>query len=70
MALRGSAACLAACLVAAQAAAVPGATPVPRLQAVPEPDYQVSFERDEREIVRYYFSPNLNRPFVYPLIGP
>lgn len=44
--------------------------PVPRVQAVPQPYDQVSFQRDGQEIARYHFSPELNRPFVFPVIGP
>lgn len=40
------------------------------MQAVPLPDHQVSFQRDGIEIARYCFSPTLNRPFVFPVIGP
>ncbi len=48
----------------------PEPKPVSRMQAVPQPDYQVSFQRDGVEIARYHFGPTLNRPFVFPLIGP
>jgi hypothetical protein len=40
------------------------------MQAVPLPEHQVSFQRDGREIARYYFGPDLRRPFVYPVVGP
>jgi methane monooxygenase PmoA-like len=50
--------------------AQPAPRPVPRIQAIPQPDYQVSFERDGREIVRYHFNPGLKRPFLFPVIGP
>lgn len=43
---------------------------IPRMQAVPLPGDQISFQRDEKEIARYYYSPALNRPFIYPVIGP
>jgi hypothetical protein len=43
---------------------------VPRMQAVPQPDHQVSFQRDGVEIARYHFSRALRRPFVFPVIGP
>lgn len=49
---------------------LPAARPVPRMQVLPLPDDQASVERDGREIARYYFSKNLHRPFIYPLIGP
>ena len=44
--------------------------PVPRMQAVPQPYQQVSFQRDGKEIARYHFGPSLDRPFLFPLIGP
>ena len=44
--------------------------PVPRMQATPVPYEQVAFSRDGQEIARYHFGPALNRPFVFPLIGP
>jgi len=44
--------------------------PVPRMQAVPQPYHQVSFQRDGKEIARYHFAPSLDRPFVFPIIGP
>jgi hypothetical protein len=50
--------------------APPTPKPVPRLQVVPMPYYQASFQRDGVEIARYYFAPDLNRPFVFPVIGP
>jgi len=58
------------CLSAAEAPALPGAKPVPRMQAVPLPHDQVSFERDGVEIARYHFGPDLRRPFVFPILGP
>ena len=44
--------------------------PVPRLQAIPQPYQQVSFQRDGAEIARYHYGPALRRPFVFPIIGP
>lgn len=44
--------------------------PVPRMQAIPLPYSQVSFQRDGEEIARYYYGKDLHRPFVFPLIGP
>ena len=44
--------------------------PVPRMQALPLPEHQVAFQRDGREIARYYFGADLRRPFVYPVVGP
>ena len=51
-------------------AELPDAKPIPRWQAVPLPYYQISFQREEKEIARYYFDPSFNRPFIFPLIGP
>src|SRR4051812_15093228 len=44
--------------------------PVPRMQAVPQPYDQVSFQRDGVEITRYHFGASLKRPFLFPVIGP
>lgn len=52
--------------VAAQA----GFNPVPRVQALPLPQDQISFQRDGVELTRYYYGTNANRPFLYPVIGP
>lgn len=48
----------------------PTPKPVPRLQVIPMPYHQASFQRDGVEIARYHFAPDLNRPFVFPVIGP
>jgi hypothetical protein len=40
------------------------------MQAVPLPNHEISFQRNGSEIARYYFGPDLHRPFVFPLIGP
>ena len=50
--------------------ATPLPKPVPRIQAVPQPYQQVSFQRGGVEIARYHHGPGLNRPFVFPVIGP
>jgi len=50
--------------------ASPAPKPIPRLQVIPMPYYQASFQRDGVEITRYHFSPELNRPFVFPVVGP
>jgi len=34
------------------------------------PYNQASFQRDGVELTRYHFGPDLNRPFLYPVIGP
>lgn len=44
--------------------------PVPKMQAVPLPDAQVSFQRDGTEIARLHYGPQHRRPFVFPAIGP
>ncbi len=44
--------------------------PVPHLQALPQPDDQASFVRDDTEIARYHFGAALRRPFIFPVIGP
>ncbi|MFN3652117.1 MAG: PmoA family protein [Armatimonadota bacterium] len=49
---------------------LPNAKPVPRMQALPQPLHQASLERDGRELTRYYFSPELRRPYLYPILGP
>jgi len=49
---------------------LPAPRPVPRMQAVPLPQDQISFQRDGVELARYYHATNQFRPFVYPVIGP
>lgn len=49
---------------------LPGAKPVPRMQVLPLPHDQVSITRDGKELTRYHFAPDLERPFLYPLVGP
>lgn len=44
--------------------------PVPRMQVIPQPYHQASFQRDGVEIARYHFGPALHRPFIFPVIGP
>ena len=44
--------------------------PVPYMQVIPLPYHQASFQRDGVEIARYHFGPSLNRPFIFPVIGP
>jgi hypothetical protein len=40
------------------------------MQAIPLPHHQVSFQRDGQELARHHFAPDLNRPFVFPILGP
>jgi hypothetical protein len=49
---------------------VPEPKPVPRLQVIPQPYEQASFQRDGVEITRYHFGTGLERPFLFPVIGP
>jgi len=62
--------CLCALGAVAQAGDLPEPKPVPRLQTIPLPYDQASFQRDGVEITRYHFGPSLERPFLYPIIGP
>ncbi|OHB66487.1 MAG: hypothetical protein A2Y77_03145 [Planctomycetes bacterium RBG_13_62_9] len=43
---------------------------VPRLQVVPQTYEQASFQREGVEITRYHFGAGLERPFLFPVIGP
>ena len=54
--------------VAAQETTKP--KPVPRMQVVPMPYDQASFQRDGVELTRYHFGPGLHRPFLFPVMGP
>ena len=63
------------CISAAVSSAVaaqetPKPKPVPRMQVVPMPYHQVSFQRDGVELTRYHFGPGLHRPFLFPVVGP
>jgi hypothetical protein len=49
---------------------LPTARSVPAMQVLPLPLAQASVVREGQEIARYYFSSELRRPFLYPLIGP
>ncbi|MEN6429160.1 MAG: PmoA family protein [Phycisphaerales bacterium] len=51
-------------------AGVPEPKPVSRLQVIPQPYAQASLQRDGVEITRYHFGEGLNRPFLFPLVGP
>lgn len=48
----------------------PQPKPVPRMQVIPMPYCQASFQRNGVEIARYHFGPTLSRPFLFPIIGP
>ncbi len=49
---------------------LPEPKPVPRLQVIPQPYDQASFQRDGVEITRYHFGAGLERPFLFPVVGP
>ena len=49
---------------------VPEPKAVPRLQIVPQAYGQASFQREGVEITRYHFGAGLERPFLFPVIGP
>lgn len=68
-----AAVCCALLAAAKQSAAdepLSGARPVPRVQVLPLPYDQASFQFDGRELTRYHFGAALRRPFLYPLAGP
>jgi len=48
----------------------PAPKPIPRLQLIPMPYHQASFQREGVEITRYHFGQELHRPFLFPVIGP
>src|SRR5262249_2780266 len=59
------------CTLAARAQApLPSAKPIPLMQVIPQPYDQAAVLRDGVEITRYHFGKNLNRPFLFPLVGP
>ncbi|MDD4872703.1 MAG: PmoA family protein [Kiritimatiellae bacterium] len=47
-----------------------GPKPVPLMQVIPQPEQQVSIQRDGAEIARYHSGLNARRPFIFPVIGP
>ena len=50
------------------AAQLPDARPVPRVQVLPLPGFQASFQFEGRELTRYRFDPGSKRPFWYPVL--
>jgi hypothetical protein len=40
------------------------------MQAVPQPNEEISFQRDGVELARYHYRADQNRPFVFPINGP
>lgn len=43
---------------------------VPRVQVVPLPDDQLSFQVEGQERLRWHFAARYARPFFYPVVGP
>ncbi len=62
--------CLWTVIGATVAQEIPEPKAVPRLQVVPLPYGQAAFEREGVEIARYHFGEGLERPFLYPIVGP
>ncbi len=54
------------CTLAAQAQ-LDTAKQIPRVQVIPRPDYQASFQLDGRELTRFRFDPRSKRPFWHPV---
>src|SRR5437870_1036763 len=48
-------------------AVLPDAKAVPRVQVIPLPDFQASFQLDGRELTRFHFDPKSKRPFWHPV---
>ena len=44
--------------------------PVPRMQVVPQPHGELSFQRNGVELTRYHFAKDQQRPFLFPVNGP
>lgn len=42
----------------------------PRTQALPLPHDEVEFQHDRGPLTRYHYTPMLQRPFLYPILGP
>ncbi len=58
------------CARAAANASLTTPRPVPRMQVIPLPGAEISFQRDGVELTRYLFATNQNRPFLFPVNGP
>ena len=54
-------------LALAQTSPLPSAKPVPRVQVIPLPDFEASFQVEGVELTRYHFNPERKRPFWYPI---
>jgi len=42
----------------------------PRAQVIPQPNDELSFQLDGREVLRYHCGAGVMRPYFYPVIGP
>src|SRR5262245_9406741 len=51
----------------AEPSPLPDAKPVPRVQAIPLPDHETSFQLNGKELTRYHFDPAKKRSFWYPM---
>lgn len=60
----------AATIAVAMAQDLPEPKPAPRLQVAPQAYKQASFQREGVEITRYHFGAGLERPFLFPVVGP
>ena len=70
--IRWTAACMSAALLllfSASSAAQFAPKPVPRMQALPLPHHEISFQRHGIELTRFHFDPADKRPFLYPVNG-
>jgi hypothetical protein len=43
---------------------------IPRMQVIPLPHHEFSFQRRGQELTRFHYSPLDKRPFLYPINGP
>jgi hypothetical protein len=48
-------------------ATLPNTKPVPRMQVLPLPNHEASFQLDGKELTRFHFNPESKRPFWYPI---
>src|SRR4051812_43800559 len=58
---------LAASSCMGEAPPLPDAKSVPRVQVIPLPNFEASFQVEGRELTRFHFDPNRKRPFWYPM---
>jgi hypothetical protein len=57
-------------LLIARASLAAEPKPVPRVQVLPLPHSEVSFQRDGQELARFSYAKDQRRPFIYPVNGP